>query len=297
METVINYLNQNWIGVALGVVALAYAFYEGNKNRGPRLAYQYLGQQIIGSSTDLLPDKLLVTYDGDEVNNLSLTRVVLWNKGNSPLREEDIPEADSIKIAFAGSARVLRSEVSKTTREINKIKIDSEPGFSNFVTIRFGFLDSGDGTLISIWHTAENVTPIVTGTIIGQKTGPVSFGRFLWRGREPLKKDASPLKKISRTVDSTITPVVMTAMLVLTGTVFICFASLEHFAGIKLLRSNPDSDFNKFWFPLLFGSFNILFGIWSMRKFTRRFPKQLMPEDYLPRDSSNGDDSAASFTN
>lgn len=286
MDKALGFLNQNWVGVLLAIIALMYALYEGLKRRGPRLAYQYLGQRIIGQSVDILPDKLEINYDGHPVRNLSLTRIALWNKGPSALRGADIPEGDPISISFEENSKILRVEISKITRDINNISIvTSEENEKSIAIFNFEFLDSGDGALLSIWHTAEKTAPIIEGTIIGQKDGVESFGRFMWRGREPTKDGASIFDRSLRLTESIIgSPYMMAIFVIVMGIVLIISITYEYYTGHRILESEPRSEFEKFWVPILLGCANILAGVWSARRWWRKFPKNLLPEDYSSRE-------------
>lgn len=279
-------MNQNWVGVLLAIIALIYAVYEGLKRRGPRLAYQYVGQRIIGRSIDILPDKLQINYEGQPVHNLSLTRIAMWNKGPAAVRGSDIPEGDPISISFEENSKILRAEVSKTTRDINQFTavMGTSPEFSK-VLVNFEFLDSGDGALLSIWHTSEKTIPTINGTIIGQRKGVESFGRFMWRGREPIRTGVDFSDKALRVADTILaSPYMISIVMMLMGAALIISGLVEYYTGVRILQSESRGDFEKFWFPVVFGMTNILMGIWSAWRWWRRFPKKLLPEDYSSRE-------------
>ncbi|MDO7841632.1 hypothetical protein [Sphingomonas immobilis] len=281
MATTLNFLNQNWVGVLLGVVALFYALYEGNRRRGPRLVYQYLGQKLLGGSVDLLPTGLEVTFSGAAVPRLSLTRLVVWNSGAGPLRGTDIPSHDPLTLKFHGEAKILLAEISRITRDVTKFQIGYEAGISDSVTVNFDFLDPGDGALLSIWHTSTKSIPEFNGTIIGQKDGPVSYGRFIWRGRDVARRGSIFSRTFSMIIDIVFgSPFFLPIMLIAMGT-FIAFSTgYEGYTGVRLLSLEKDSDIAKFWTPAILSAVNICAGIWAVNKIRRKFPRKLTPEDF-----------------
>ena len=171
-------INQNWLGVFLGIASLCYAIYEAKRKRGPRLCYQYTGDRLIRTDIKLIPDGLEVKFAGEVVNNLSITKIIVWNLGPSPIKRSDIPAEDRIKFRFPKNTKILRAEITRSTRDIIDAKIDYQPGTACRITYDFNFLDSNDGSLITIWHDASVTMAKASGTIIGQTKGPQSFGRY-----------------------------------------------------------------------------------------------------------------------
>lgn len=282
MQDILEYLQANWIGVGLGVIALLYALYEGTKKRGPRLAFQHIGSRLIGESADLLPDELEVTYAGSVVKNLSLTRIVIWNSGRSPLRNSDVPATDRIKIYFQDESEILRAEVTQVTRDVNALSIEVDSVNRKYVEVRFDFMDPGDGSLISVWHTSQKTAPKLSGTVIGQKNGPMSYGRFVWRGESSSKFERNNAK-IVRAIDKiSSSPVIMSLLIMTLSLSMILDALFKYYAGCDIFPKS-DGEFKRFWMPLVLGSLNFLAGVWLLNRVRRRFPRKLLPDDYQPQ--------------
>ena len=179
IDTFKDFIGQNWLSTSISIAAVVYAIYEARRRRGPMLAYQFTGQRLIGTKRNRLPEEVQIVFAGVPVKNLSQTQLIIWNNGDAPLRSDDIPDHDPISFSFGSGAQVLLAEVVKITREVNRIETQFIAGESNNISLKFGFLDKDDGALISVWHNGEDPMPDVSGTILGQKSGPVSYGRFL----------------------------------------------------------------------------------------------------------------------
>src|SRR5438105_11473940 len=117
-ESVKTFIGQNWLSTTISILAIVYAIYEARRRRGPMLAYQFTGQRLIGSRSDRLPAAVQISFKGVTVTNLSQTQIVVWNKGDAPLRANDIPAHDPIAFSFGDQTRVLLAEVVKFTREV-----------------------------------------------------------------------------------------------------------------------------------------------------------------------------------
>lgn len=285
MQNVLKYLEANWIGVGLGVIALLYALYEGTKRRGPRLAYQHFGQRLIGESADLLPDGLEVTYEGSTVRNLSLTRIVIWNAGRSPLRNSDIPQADPLKISFSDDSKILRAHISQITREVNGFLIDIEQTYKNSIDVEFDFIDPDDGALISVWHTSKKTDAKLSGTVIGQKSGPTSFGYFLWSGEASRDLDEKTNGVLEYVEKITSSPIFIMIIIFMGWCSFITFTVSNYYSRDDFPASR-EGDLFTLWMPVAFLTFFMFSLIWFFNLLRRRFPRKLLPENYRPPEAS-----------
>ena len=201
-STIGEFVGQNWLSTTISVLAIAFAVYEARRRRGPRLAYQFTGQRLIGARRDRLPTGVEIRFQGTQLPNLTKSQIVVWNKGDGPLRNADVPAHDPIVFSFGEGTRVFIADVARITREVNVCEVAYESGVSSGVVFKFDFLDRNDGALLQIWHDSRDAVPEVSGTVLGQKEGLVSYGRFVVYGRnidEPPKFSGS-FEKVAYTV-------------------------------------------------------------------------------------------------
>lgn len=175
----------NVLGFAVGVIGLGYSFYEAKKNRGFRLVYQYDGYGVIRNSQSNVPDGFEVSFHGVPIDNLILSKVFIWNKGRAPLRATDIAMSDPLKISFDETPDILHAKVSRSTRDANGVQISVDSG-KKFGNVTFDFLDPKDGFVVDLWHIGSSIRPVISGTIIGQNSGIISYGKFFPQIRQDI---------------------------------------------------------------------------------------------------------------
>ncbi len=178
----------NILGLAIGIIGLVYSFYEAKKNKVYKLVYQYDGYGVIRNSQSNVPDGFEVSFHGVSIDNLILSKVFIWNKGAAPLRATDIAMSDPLKISFDEAPDILHAKVSRATRDANDVQISVDGG-KKFGNVTFDFLDSKDGFVVDLWHTGSSMRPIISGTIIGQKSGIISYGKFFPQIRQDISPD------------------------------------------------------------------------------------------------------------
>lgn len=169
--------------------SLFYAYSSHRKSRGPRLVYEVKAEALIaetdafgppilnpgehtvgGDSPALDPagdawrDSVTVYFDGTKIPRLGMTRVTIWNAGTSPIRHQDVNWTDPLTIAFGREAVIVNSRIIRINRP--PIRFDIKAG-RNTIVCDFAHLDPGDGAVLEIFHTAFDLSPNVSGTLIG----------------------------------------------------------------------------------------------------------------------------------
>jgi hypothetical protein len=166
-------LNQNWIATAIGVVGavvgvigviLAYSF----KSKS-RLAAQTNTLELIGRNA-ILPNGIEFLFRGNKVPKVTLSRVAIWNIGNTTIEGKQIVTSDPLRIVISQGSDVLEATVRSRTREVNHVSCTSRPGAANEVECRFDYLDPGDGALIQLIHTGNDIVKVL-GTLRGVPKG------------------------------------------------------------------------------------------------------------------------------
>jgi hypothetical protein len=166
MNEIKELLNQNWVGAAIGIggiiigIVFAYSFRPRS-----RLAAQANTLQLAGPNA-VFPDDLEFLFKGHKVPNVTLSRVAIWNIGNTTLKGDQITTSDPLRIVTSNGSVILETTIRACTRKVNDFSCSLRFGVSNEVECRFDYLDPGDGALIQLIHTG-NETVSVTGTLRG----------------------------------------------------------------------------------------------------------------------------------
>jgi hypothetical protein len=180
MEFLRLVFNPGWIGTLVGLAGLVIAFvslifYKASRI-GARPVYQSRALRLIEKEERALPEEVEILFKGRDVPRLTRTHIILWNSGTATIDRKDIVIDDPLRLEFSEGAEVLRTQICKATREINKFEAMINQNSPNVVVCNFDFLDAGDGVVIEVMHTAKERYPEVKGTIRGVPKGILDWG-------------------------------------------------------------------------------------------------------------------------
>ena len=170
MSKLIDILNQNWIGVLIGIVSLfigvllAYAF-----RARSRLAARTNTLELVGPNA-VLPHEIEFLFRGNKVPNVTMSRIAIWNSGNTTLKGDQIVSTDPLRIVTSPGSKILESTIRACTRDVNDFSCSIRSDLMNEAECRFDYLDSGDGALIQIIHTGDSKVKVL-GTLRGVPKG------------------------------------------------------------------------------------------------------------------------------
>jgi hypothetical protein len=96
-----------------------------------------------------------------------VSRIWLWNRGREPIRQEDTPIGDPLRIEPVGDTRLLGVEVLETSYKASDFSC-SLPDDRGVVQIGFASLDQAQGGVLQVVHTGTSSDDIlVKWTVVG----------------------------------------------------------------------------------------------------------------------------------
>lgn len=189
IENVQQLMEQTWVGTALAILAIPlsiFLYIWGRKRT--KMAYVYLGEHLLGSNENALPEQIVVQYDGLSIPRLTKTLLIIWNNGENTVSGADIVGKDPLRIAVGVDGRILSTVLLKTSRAVNDFKIEPiNPEAPHEALIVFDFLDANDGVVVEILHTSSDGKPLVKGTMRGLPQGIGNLGQFTRPKPQPKK--------------------------------------------------------------------------------------------------------------
>ncbi len=147
------------VGV-LGTILVAYLF-----SSRSRLATQINSLELVGRNS-ALPAGIEFFFKGAKVPKVTLSRIAIWNFGNTTLRGDQIVESDPLRIVTSEGSAILEATTLKCTRSVNDFLVFPRQGIQNEVVCKFDFLDPRDGASIEIIHTGSDKLEVM-GTLRG----------------------------------------------------------------------------------------------------------------------------------
>jgi hypothetical protein len=159
--------------LTIGIIALiiAFIFYFKSKIRiMPNLAYKSITE--VSKLSDC-KRKIKVLYNDKEVSQVTTTKIWFWNNGKRPLKREDIPLKDPLRITIENKKLdeiiILDYNIIKISKESLNFNLLSGIKLNELI-LDFDYLDYKDGGGFEIQHTGNRESQIkLEGVILGPK--------------------------------------------------------------------------------------------------------------------------------
>ena len=110
--------------------------------------------EVIASGKSKI-EKLFIQYNGEEIENLSISKFFIWNSGNEVINKSDIVSSRPLSIICSEPASILDAQIIKTNENTNAFSIAGIR--KQRVDFDFDYVDQGDGFVVQILHTGQAV--------------------------------------------------------------------------------------------------------------------------------------------
>ena len=91
----------SFMSLVIGFLGLAFAYYFFKKSQRVRKSYYHKKSfNLIDESLSELPN-LEFSYKSKNVNNLTVTKIAIWNSGNETIDKNHLIESDPVRIVPA----------------------------------------------------------------------------------------------------------------------------------------------------------------------------------------------------
>ena len=173
-------------------------------------------------------EKLSIIYDGQQIEDLCVSKFTVWNSGNRTLNRTDMVESKELTISVAGECKILDVELIAYSEETNNFSVKFEN--EQTVKVLFEYVDKKEGVVIQIIHTG-NVEDIQVDCKI--------------KGGKPIKKivnETAPkliVKFAKKDVFQKVTLIAMGIMLVLLFGISVLFAISIFNPQLQVLLMSP----------------------------------------------------------
>jgi len=152
----LDYVSQNpWLNVvsaAFGLIGiiLAIVFYiKGKKSKKP--IYRIKNVNLIKENISKMKS-IDIQYHGNKIDNLSISKVVIWNAGEETINNTDLVDKDIFRIEIDQGFKILGYELIFQKNPANDFKLTQIN--DNVLKIDFNYFDYEEGIIVEIYHTA-----------------------------------------------------------------------------------------------------------------------------------------------
>jgi len=152
----LNFVIQNtWlinISNLLALVGISFSFmfyFKSKKNKKPiyRIRNINLLEENISKITSVD-----ISYQGNRIENLSISRIMIWNAGKETINNTDIAKNDKFRIEIDKEFKIFEHKLIFQKNLANGFKLTKIN--DNVLEIDFDYFDYEEGIIIEIYHTA-----------------------------------------------------------------------------------------------------------------------------------------------
>lgn len=211
------------------VFSVIYAIYAGVKGKEKKeISYIVNTHEIVQAGKNMIPE-FQISYRGQTIDDLTVTRFAIWNSGNRLLNSNDIVDTKPLSITSNDDGPdILDASIIKRSEESNKFTIDKKS--AHCAELQFDYIDKQDGIIVQILHTgsAKNIS---LSTLI--------------KGGKKLKnaeKHTTVIKnkKVFKIISTVLTGIEMLFLLTITMAItFERFGLIQDEAFSKFMQSDP----------------------------------------------------------
>jgi hypothetical protein len=163
----------------LGIIGGYILYRLGRREKKP--LWSIKNNNLISGFSKRVPN-LEIKYSDQNIETLSVCKVVFWNSASETIRRDDIAEADPLAIVLLNNAKLLDASLLAHNSMPSQFLIYTKPEI-NSTFLSFDFVDKDQGAVVQVIHTGAMLKDVdVKGTIKGAGTprqNPLDSS-FLW---------------------------------------------------------------------------------------------------------------------
>ncbi|MCJ7497383.1 MAG: hypothetical protein MUO78_04530 [candidate division Zixibacteria bacterium] len=147
-----------WFTIAAVLVnllafTLAIIFYiKGRKIKLPRYAVRSIN--IVKNLVSGI-ESLEILYCGQQIENLTVSRIAFWNAGSDTIDGEDISAIEPLTFHVKEGYKILDQKIIYQSRPANQFSVNRAKDRS-YVLLDFDYIDKKQGTIIQLFHTGRS---------------------------------------------------------------------------------------------------------------------------------------------
>ncbi|MCD4793540.1 MAG: hypothetical protein K8R54_09925 [Bacteroidales bacterium] len=178
-DTLIKILEGNnlWINTVflllaiLGILATIITFFKNKKTKS--CVFNKATFNLIDDNISSI-NKLNVKFDNNEIKNLSISYVAIWNNGNDIINKNDFATLEPLKLVVSNNNIIYDCKIYFINNKVNNFSTDF---INNEIKINFDYFANNEGIIVQVYHSGRKNKDIkINGIIKG--VGTIKQGGF-----------------------------------------------------------------------------------------------------------------------
>ncbi len=155
------------LGIIFGIGVSSYYYKKGQRIKEP--CWDIISNNVIQNGNRKISD-VKVLYKRREVSNITISRIIFWNKGKETIYSEDINTINHLRIGTKSGNTILSLSILSNNNPSSVIRCINSPDMK-YTNIVFDYIDQHQGAVFQIIHDGLGINDLeITGDIKGVKT-------------------------------------------------------------------------------------------------------------------------------
>ena len=143
----------NNLGYLIGLFGVLLTIYSIKKMRKVKqLSYQTKSFKLIDNDISSI-DGFEVSYNNGRINNLTVSKVYIWNSGNTIINQNDIASSNKLHIEYPENTSILNYKINAVSSETCQFKVTPPTIHGSVLNIDFEYMERKQGVVINVLHT------------------------------------------------------------------------------------------------------------------------------------------------
>jgi len=204
LETIWLFISQKWLTITVGLLGFAtsvYLYSKGKKSRTPTYIVRTIN--LVRESVKKI-DTVEILYSKEKVQNLSVSKIALWNDGRETINANDVALKDTVRLVIVEDFKFLDAKILYQKNQANDfdIKISED---NKRIEISFDYFDFEEGVVLQVFHTGGHNNDIhiegtikTVGKIARQSNYPLPLPKKILEIMAGNNKTGATMQKITR---------------------------------------------------------------------------------------------------
>ncbi|MDR0515955.1 MAG: hypothetical protein LBH25_02815 [Fibromonadaceae bacterium] len=164
----LNFVNQNpWLNIVFIALTLLGILLTLKSKKSKKPIYRIKSINLVKDSIDKIKC-VNISHNGEKINNLSVSKIAIWNAGEKAVRNKDVPEKGKFRIEIDDGYKILECELLHQINDANDFKLIKIS--DNIFHIDFDYFNHNEGIVVLVYHTAITEKSLnVKGSFIDAK--------------------------------------------------------------------------------------------------------------------------------
>lgn len=147
------------ISFVLGVLGVVFSFIFYFKSKKEKKPYYREKSFTLIENLSSQVEGIKIFHNEKEIENLTITKMILWNGGKETIKNDDVTTIEPLKIKSTDDSEILDAKIIAQSNEANNFSLHSAEDKKSY-ELKFEYIDYENVVVFQIIHTSKSEQPL-----------------------------------------------------------------------------------------------------------------------------------------